>query len=64
MIDGLFSTNENDGGSPDIGGGAGNAGPEQATLMPIDAVQEINVMEDPKAEYGYHSGAFVNIGLK
>src|SRR5450631_779681 len=35
-----------------------------ATIMPIDAIQEFNVMENPKAEYGWKSGAVVNVGIK
>src|SRR6202521_1946185 len=35
-----------------------------AVIMPIDAIQEFNVMENPKAEYGWKSGAVVNVGIK
>jgi Carboxypeptidase regulatory-like domain len=35
-----------------------------ATLLPIDAIQEFNTMENPKAEYGWKPGAVVNVGLK
>ncbi|HSZ19020.1 MAG TPA: carboxypeptidase regulatory-like domain-containing protein [Candidatus Acidoferrum sp.] len=35
-----------------------------ATIMPIDAIQEFNVMESPKAEYGWKAGAVVNVGIK
>jgi hypothetical protein len=35
-----------------------------ATIMPIDAIQEFNLMENPKAEYGWKPGAVVNVGIK
>jgi len=35
-----------------------------ATILPIDAIQEFNVMENPKAEYGWKTGAVVNVGIK
>jgi hypothetical protein len=64
MLDGLFSGNVNTGASPVLGGGSGAGGPEQANVLPVDAIQEINVQQDPKAEYGYKPGANINIGLK
>src|SRR6266550_416402 len=35
-----------------------------ATILPIDAIQEFNLMESPKAEYGWKPGAVVNVGIK
>jgi hypothetical protein len=35
-----------------------------ATILPIDAIQEFNLEEDPKAEYGWKPGAVVNVGLR
>ena len=35
-----------------------------AVILPIDAIQEFNLMENPKAEYGWHPGAVVNVGVK
>src|SRR5258708_1405674 len=35
-----------------------------ATILPIDAIQEFNMQENPKAEYGWKPGAVVNVGLK
>jgi hypothetical protein len=37
---------------------------DAATILPIDAIQEFNTMENPKAEYGWKSGAIVNVGIK
>lgn len=64
LVEGLFSTNVNTGASPIVGAGSGGGGPEQANLLPLDAIQEISVMEDPKAEFGGEAGAYINIGLK
>ncbi len=35
-----------------------------ATILPVDAIQEFNLMENPKAEYGLKPGAVVNVGIK
>jgi hypothetical protein len=35
-----------------------------ATILPVDAIQEFNLMENPKAEYGWKPGAVVNVGIK
>jgi Carboxypeptidase regulatory-like domain len=37
---------------------------DSATILPIDAIQEFNLMENPRAEYGWKSGAIVNVGVK
>jgi len=34
------------------------------SLMPIDAIQEFNTEQNPKAEYGFRDGAVVNVGVK
>jgi hypothetical protein len=43
--------------------GAGIAG-DSATILPIDAIQEFNVIQNPPAEYGWKPGTIVNVGLK
>jgi Carboxypeptidase regulatory-like domain/TonB dependent receptor len=35
-----------------------------ATILPIDAIQEFNLEENPKAEFGWKPGAVVNVGVK
>src|ERR1700676_415502 len=35
-----------------------------ATILPIDSIQEFNLMENPKAEYGWDPGAIVNVGIR
>src|SRR5579863_9532496 len=37
---------------------------DAATIMSVDAIQEFNLMENPKAEYGWKAGAVVNVGVK
>lgn len=64
MLDGLFSVNPNTGNSTMIGGNSGSGGPEQANVLPVDAIQEMDVKQNPKAEYGPRPGMYVNIGLK
>jgi len=61
LLDGILSTNFfdarplNDMPSPFTDGG---------TILPIDAIQEFNMEENPKAEYGWRPGAVVNVGIK
>ena len=37
---------------------------DSTSILPIDAIQEFNTQEVPKAEYGWKPGAIVNVGLK
>ena len=37
---------------------------DTSSSLPIDAIQEFNTQENPKAEYGWKPGAIVNIGIK
>jgi hypothetical protein len=61
MVDGLFNSEPFSGQS--IINGAGIAG-DSATILPIDAIQEFNVVGNPPAEYGWKPGTIVNVGLK
>src|ERR1700688_3764547 len=61
FVEGLFKS-EPFSGQGIINGG-GIAG-DSATILPIDAIQEFNVQENPPAEYGWKPGAVVNVGLK
>jgi len=61
FIEGLFNSEPYSGQA--IVNGAGIAG-DSATILPIDAIQEFNVQENPPAEYGWKPGAVVNVGLK
>ena len=61
LIDGLFNSEPFSGQS--IINGAGIAG-DSATILPVDAIQEFNVIQNPPAEYGWKPGTMVNVGLK
>ncbi len=37
---------------------------DAASILPIDAIQEFNTEENPRAEYGWKPGAVVNVGVK
>ena len=37
---------------------------DSTSILPIDAIQEFNTQQVPKAEYGWKPGAIVNVGLK
>ncbi len=45
-------------------GNAPSAFTDAATIVPIDAIQEFNLEENPKAEYGWKPGAIVNVGIR
>ena len=61
IIDGLYDSEPFSGQG--IINGAGIAG-DSATILPIDAIQEFTLQENPAAEYGWKPGAIVNVGLK
>jgi hypothetical protein len=66
LIDGVSDSNLFVGG-PSLVGGAETApagGLDQQTILPLDAVQEVNMIESPGAEYGDKSGAHIDVGLK
>jgi hypothetical protein len=37
---------------------------DASTILPLDAIQEFNTVENPRAEYGWKPGGEVNVGLK
>ena len=61
FIEGLFNSEPYSGQA--IVNGAGIAG-DSATILPIDAIQEFNIQQNPPAEYGWKPGSVVNVGLK
>ncbi len=61
IVDGLFNSEPFSGQS--IINGAGIAG-DSATILPVDAIQEFNLIENPPAEYGWKPGAMVNVAIK
>ena len=34
------------------------------TILPLDAILEFSLMENPKSEFGWKAGAVVNVGIK
>src|ERR1700730_15008501 len=61
MLDGVENINIFVNSGPLIGAGTSD---DELTLLPADAVQEVNVMANPSAEFGWFQGAVVNVGLK
>jgi Carboxypeptidase regulatory-like domain len=61
MIEGVFNSNPFD-ARPVVN--MPSPFTDGATILPVDAIQEFNTMENPKAEYGWKAGAVVNVGIK
>lgn len=61
MLDGVENVNIFVNSGPLIGAGTST---DELTLLPADAIQEVNVMANPSAEFGWFQGAVVNVGLK
>jgi hypothetical protein len=61
IVDGL--TNDNPLTGLTIINGPGVAG-DAATILPIDGIQELNILENPPAEYGGKPGGVVTVGIK
>jgi hypothetical protein len=61
LLDGVMAYNPVNGGQ--IVNFRYQAGTASSTL-PIDAIQEFNTQENPRAEYGWAVGALINVGLK
>src|SRR5882762_8939077 len=61
FVEGLFNSEPYSGQA--IINGAGIAG-DSATILPIDSIQEFNVQQISRAEYGWKPGSVVNVGLK
>jgi hypothetical protein len=61
LLDGVENSNIFVNSGPLIGAATST---DELTILPQDAVQEINVMANPPAEFGWFQGAVVNVGLK
>jgi hypothetical protein len=61
MLDGVENINIFVNSGPLIGAGTST---DELTILPADAIQEVNVMANPPAEFGWFQGAVVNVGLK
>ncbi|HLH52865.1 MAG TPA: TonB-dependent receptor, partial [Verrucomicrobiae bacterium] len=42
----------------------GYRGGDSSSVLPIDAIQEFNTEQNPKAEYGWKEGSVINVGIK
>jgi Carboxypeptidase regulatory-like domain/TonB dependent receptor-like, beta-barrel len=61
LLDGVENVNMFVNSGPLIGAASST---DELTILPQDAVEEVNVMTNPPAEYGWFQGAVVNVGLK
>jgi opacity protein-like surface antigen len=61
MVDGILNANAFDARPV---AGASSPFSDGATILPVDAIQEFNLEENPKAEYGGKPGATVNVGIR
>ncbi len=61
MVDGVINANFFD-ARPILGMSSPTT--DMATILPIDAIQEFNTQENPKAEYGWKPGSVVDVGIK
>jgi hypothetical protein len=61
MIEGVMNANFYD-ARPVVGSSSYIT--DAATILPIDAIQEFNLEENPKAEFGWKPGAVVNVGIR
>ena len=61
MVDGILNANAFDARPV---AGASSPFTDGALILPLDAIQEFNIEENPKAEYGGKPGAMVNVGIR
>src|SRR5215469_3005373 len=61
LLDGVENTNIFVNSGPLVGAATST---DELTILPQDAIQEVNVMTNPPAEFGWFQGAVVNVGLK
>ena len=61
MLDGVDDVNQFAMSGPLFGA---TTSADELTVLPLDSIQEVNVMANPGAEFGWGQGAVVNVGLK
>jgi hypothetical protein len=61
LLDGVENVNMFVNSGPLIGAATSS---DELTILPQDAVEEVNVMTNPPAEYGWFQGGVINVGLK
>jgi hypothetical protein len=61
MLDGVDDVNAFASSGPLFGA---TTSADELTVLPLDSIQEVNVMANPRAEFGWQQGSVVNVGLK
>jgi hypothetical protein len=61
MLDGVDDVNQFAASGPLFGA---TTSADELTVLPLDSIQEVNVVANPRAEFGWEQGAVVNVGLK
>lgn len=61
MLDGIDDVNEFAASGPLFGAATSS---DELTILPLDSIDEVNIMANPPAEFGWENGAVVNVGLK
>ncbi|HTA47649.1 MAG TPA: carboxypeptidase regulatory-like domain-containing protein [Bryobacteraceae bacterium] len=61
MLDGVDDVNQFAASGPLFGA---TTSADELSILPLDSIQEINVIANPKAEFGWEQGAVLNVGLK
>jgi hypothetical protein len=57
VLDGLDETETWAGGGP-------IAGLREVSVLPIDSIDEVKIIQNPNAEYGWRSSAIISVGIK
>jgi hypothetical protein len=61
MLDGVDDVNQFAMSGPLFGA---TTSADELTVLPLDSIEEVNVIANPRAEFGWGQGAVVNVGLK
>jgi hypothetical protein len=61
MLDGVDDVNQFAASGPLFGA---TTSADELTILPLDSIDEVNVIANPRAEFGWEQGAVVNVGLK
>ena len=61
MLDGVDDKNQFAASGPLFGA---TTSADELTVLPLDSIYEVNVIANPRAEFGWEQGAVVNVGLK
>src|SRR5579863_1420487 len=61
MLDGVDDVNQFAASGPLFGA---TTSADELTILPLDSILEVNVVANPRPEFGWEQGAVVNVGLK